>query len=63
MDKFDGHFWSNTANSSLYNAWSGYAFEILMLLHANEIKRALGISDIQSAIYAWRSELSITHNS
>jgi len=59
MDKFDGHdehFWSNTANSSLHNAWSGYAFEILMLLHANEIKRALGISGIQSAIYAWRSE-------
>ena len=29
-----------------------------MLQHTNEIKRALGISGIQSAIYAWRSEHS-----
>ena len=59
LEKFSGHddhFWSNMANSPLHNAWSGYAFEILMLIHSNEIKRALGISGIQSAIYAWRSE-------
>jgi len=59
LEKFDGHdehFWSNTANSPQHNAWSGYAFEILMLIHSNEIKRALGISGIQSAIYAWHSE-------
>ena len=61
LEKFDGHdehFWSNTVNSPQRNAWSGYAFEILILLHSNEVKRALGISGIQSAIYAWRSERS-----
>jgi Mg2+ and Co2+ transporter CorA len=61
IEKFDGHdeyFWTNTTNSPQHNAWAGYAFEILALLHTNEIKRALGISGVQSAIFAWRSEHS-----
>ena len=59
LEKSDGqdeHFWTNTANSPQHNAWAGYAFEILALLHTNEIKRALGISGIQTAFFAWRSE-------
>jgi len=56
FDKQDEHFWTNTANSPQHNAWAGYAFEILALLHTNEIKRALGISGVQTAIFAWRSE-------
>ena len=61
LDKFDEqdeHFWTNTANSPQHNAWAGYAFEILALLHINEIKRTLGISGVQTAIFAWRSENS-----
>jgi len=59
LEKSDGqdeHFWTNTANSPQHNAWAGYAFEILALLHTNEIKLALGISGVQAAIFAWRSE-------
>jgi len=61
LEKFneqDEHFWTNTANSPQHNAWAGYAFEILALRHTNEIKRALGISGVQTAIFAWRSEHS-----
>lgn len=61
LEKFDGqddHFWTNAANSPQHNVWAGYAFEILALLHTNEIKQALGISGIQTAIFAWRSEHS-----
>jgi Mg2+ and Co2+ transporter CorA len=56
IDAQDEHFWSNTINSPQHNAWAGYAFEMLALLHINEIKRALGISGVQTAIFAWRSE-------
>jgi DNA-binding MarR family transcriptional regulator len=59
LEKFDGHdehFWTNATNSPQRNAWAGYAFEILTLLHTNEIKQALGISGVQTAIFAWRSE-------
>ena len=61
LENFDGqdeHFWENISNSSQHNTWAGYAFEILSLLHINEIKNALGISGVQTAIYAWRSEKS-----
>jgi hypothetical protein len=54
----DEHFWTNTINSPQHNAWAGYAFEILALMHTNEIKRALGISGVQTAIFTWRSEHS-----
>ena len=57
-DEQDEHFWANTANSPQHNAWAGYAFEILTLLHTNEIKRALGISGVQTSFFAWRSECS-----
>ena len=35
------------------NAWSGYAFEQVCLLHVNQIKKALGISGIASDVCAW----------
>ena len=58
FDEQDEHFWTNATNTPQHNAWAGYAFEILALLHINEIKRALGISGVQTAIFAWRSEFS-----
>ena len=58
FDEQDEHFWTNATNTPQHNAWAGYAFEILALLHITEIKRALGISGVQTAIFAWRSEFS-----
>jgi AAA+ ATPase superfamily predicted ATPase len=54
----DEQFWTNTTNSPQHNAWAGYAFEILALLHIKEIKQALGIAGVQTSIFVWRSEHS-----
>ena len=54
----DAAFWTNSLNTPQHNAWAGYAFEILVLQHIAEVKRALGISGVQSAVSAWRSEKS-----
>jgi len=55
----DEYFWTNSLNTPQHNAWAGYAFEILTLQHVAEIKKALGISGVQTTISAWRSEKSV----
>ena len=52
----DTAFWTNSLNTPQHNNWAGYAFEILALQHIAEIKQALGISGIQSAVSAWKGE-------
>ncbi|MCQ2232723.1 MAG: ATP-binding protein [Paludibacteraceae bacterium] len=37
------------------NAWWGYAFERLCMVHIPQIKKALGISNIGVEYYSWRS--------
>jgi hypothetical protein len=54
----DERFWTNSINTPTHNSWAGYAFEILALQHISEIKNALGISGVQTSVYAWRSERS-----
>jgi hypothetical protein len=54
----DEHFWTNSLDTPLHNAWAGFAFEMLALLHIREIKKDLGISGIQSAVSVWRSAKS-----
>lgn len=44
--------WSNMSDGKR-NAWSGYAFEQVCLLHVNQIKKALGIAGIASDVCAW----------
>jgi len=51
----DAAFWTNSLNTPQHNTWAGYAFEILTLQHIAEIKQALGISGIQSAVSTWKS--------
>jgi DNA-binding MarR family transcriptional regulator len=51
----DERFWTNSLGTPLHNTWAGFAFEMLTLLHTTEIKRALSIAGIQSAVSAWRS--------
>ncbi len=43
--------WSNMSDGKR-NAWSGYAFEQVCLLHVNQIKKALGIAGIASDVCA-----------
>ncbi len=52
----DEFFWINAHNTSIHNAWSGYAFEMVCLHHVSQIKKALGIHGIQTSVFAWYSE-------
>ena len=54
----DEHFWTISLDTPLYHAWTGYAFEMVVLQHATEIKQALSIAGIQSSVSGWRSETS-----
>ena len=51
----DENFWINTIETPTYFNWSGYAFEIVCLHHISDIKKALGISGIQTSISTWQS--------
>lgn len=46
------HAWSNMEEGRR-NAWAGYAFEQVCILHVNQIRRALGISGIASDVCSW----------
>ena len=48
----DEHAWSNMPEGKR-NAWSGYAFEQVCILHINQIKHALGISGIACNVCSW----------
>jgi uncharacterized protein len=49
----DENFWLNSLDSPDIRAWSGYAFEQVCLAHLPAIKKALGISGIQTSSAAW----------
>lgn len=49
----DERYWTNSTNSSAMNAWRGIAFERVCLEHVPQIKRALGVSGVQSEVGAW----------
>ena len=57
----DEHFWTNSIDTPIRNAWCGLAFERLCLWHIPQIKAALGIQGVISAVYSWRTEASETH--
>lgn len=52
---FDENNWMNALDNPKYRAWSGYAFEQVCLSHTSCIKKALGISGIQTMTSSWRS--------
>lgn len=52
----DEHFWVNAMESPIFRTWSGYAFEMVCLHHVSQIKKALGISGVQTSVSAWHSE-------
>lgn len=45
--------WLKISQTSAYTTWCGYAFENLCMKHIDEIKHALGISGIDSAVYSF----------
>jgi uncharacterized protein len=49
----DADFWLSSLDNPEVRAWSGYAFEQVCLSHLPAIKKALGISGIQTISSAW----------
>ena len=45
--------WNNTSKSQSWKSWSGLAFERLCFQHIPQIKRALKLEAIESAVYPW----------
>lgn len=54
-DKDEENFWLNKNETPAFFAWAGYAFEMVCLHHITEIKKALGISGVQTAVSTWQN--------
>lgn len=52
-DTLDENTWINGLDNPEQRSWSGYAFEQVCLAHINGIKRALGISGVQTVTSSW----------
>lgn len=55
QDAKDPHRWQHLLGKPQVSAWQGFSFELLCLLHLEQIKRALGISGMATYASAWRS--------
>lgn len=51
----DGSRWSHIQQSQQVKSWQGYSFELLGLLHLDEIKNRLHIDVISNTSSSWRS--------
>lgn len=58
VNEMEENHWLNRIDSPPHRAWSGYAFEQVCLYHVTQIKKALGISGVQTSTSAWRSTTS-----
>jgi hypothetical protein len=57
LEKFnsqDEQWWSHNFQSHAVESWQGLAFELLCLMHLNQIKVKLGISGIATEASSWR---------
>lgn len=56
IDTKDSLRWTHLSSTPQVSSWQGFSFELLCLLHLNEIKKALGIDRILNDVSAWRSK-------
>ncbi|MDR1806673.1 MAG: AAA family ATPase [Propionibacteriaceae bacterium] len=47
--------WQSQSRQGGWNAWYGLAFERLVAAHLDQVRRALGISGVTTAVLGWRS--------
>lgn len=52
------HFWFDNHQSGVVHAWEGYAFELVALLHLEQIRSTLGIAGVAYDASSWRSSTS-----
>lgn len=50
----DEHWWTNNMNSHSVEAWQGFSFETICMLHLVQIKKKLGINGISTNVSSWR---------
>ena len=55
-DVYADDFWLRFCTTPAHSSWAGYAFEILCLLHVQQIREALGISGVMTEVYSWKSK-------
>ncbi len=55
-DTKDAHRWTHLSSTPQVMSWQGFSFELLCLLHLDEIKKSLGIDRILNDASAWRSK-------
>ena len=48
--------WMGFVGTPGYYTWAGLSFELVCLLHTDDIKRTLGVSGVQTVVSAWRSK-------
>ena len=48
--------WMKYIRTPAYNAWKGYAFELVCMCHIARIKSVLGIAGVESMEYGWKSK-------
>lgn len=49
-------YWQKNIDHPSHRAWAGYAFEQLCLIHLPQIKKALGISGVETEAASWRGK-------
>ena len=49
----DPHFWMHQVNTPATNTWKGLAFEMVCLLHVQEIKQKLGIGSVLTEVFSY----------
>lgn len=54
----DEQRWTHMIGTGVLHSWQGHSFELLALLHINQIKQRLGISGMLSNVYTWRSKVT-----
>lgn len=55
----DTAYWTHLMGKPRQNTWYGLAFERICMLHIPQIKHQLGIDQIHTEYYSWRSKESI----
>lgn len=58
-DSKDKQRWTHLSGSQQVASWQGFSFELLCLIHLDEIKRALGIDRILNDASAWRGKTEV----
>lgn len=52
----DKNYWSNRQSNPQVIAWQGLTFELVCLVHLEQIKRSLGIAGVATNSCSWRSD-------